>query len=80
MNKIYLIPVSGEPMPYPGGVLPSDGDHVEMDRFWRRRLRDGSVVTGRPRRASAPLPAEPEPPAEAVKAASPRRKSGDTHD
>lgn len=57
--KTYLIPVSGEPLPYPGGVLPADGDEIEMDRFWRRRLRDGSVVTGRPRRATPPAePAE----------------------
>ena len=52
--KTYLIPVSGEPLPYPGGVLPAEGDEIEMDRFWRRRLRDGSVVTGRPRRAIPP--------------------------
>ncbi|WP_323034528.1 DUF2635 domain-containing protein [Pararhodobacter sp.] len=78
--KTYLIPVSGDPLPYPGGVLPAEGDHVEMDRFWRRRLRDGSVVTGRPRRDSVPRQAEPSSPAEAVKAASPRRKSGETND
>lgn len=58
MSRTYLIPTSGEPLPYPGGVLPAKGDWVDaIDLFWRRRLADQDVVRGEP--PAAP-PSEPE--------------------
>lgn len=46
--KTYVIPTSGEPLPYPGGTLPPEGDWVVIDQFWRRRLADQDVTTGKP--------------------------------
>ncbi|QIB34749.1 DUF2635 domain-containing protein [Ancylobacter pratisalsi] len=54
--KTYVIPTSGAALPCPGGVLPPEGDYVEMNRFWRRRLADKDVVTGKPPRAPAAEP------------------------
>ena len=42
----FLKPREGMVVPNPktGTPLPKDGKLVELDAFWRRRLRDGDVV------------------------------------
>lgn len=48
-QKIYVVPALGKPLPFPGGVLPVEGDWVDpADTFWRRRLADQDVTKSKP--------------------------------
>lgn len=58
MSKVYLVPTSGEALPCPGGELQAIGQEVELDQFWRRRLRDGDVAKGKPPKATTPETSE----------------------
>jgi hypothetical protein len=44
--------------PDTGALLPRGGGEVEMNSFWRRRLRDGSVVEVKAERKADSKPAE----------------------
>lgn len=48
-QTIYLMPVGDLKVRHPqGGHLPSEGDTVVLDTYWRRRIADGSVKEGKP--------------------------------
>ncbi len=42
-GTIYQEPISGD-------VIPYEGKRVPLKSFWKRRLRDGDVVTGKSKR------------------------------
>lgn len=53
-QPVYLKPAAGLKVRHPlGGHLKAEGDFVVLDRYWRRRLAEGSVT-----QAPAPKPAK----------------------
>lgn len=55
-TRVFVVPVLEQPLPYPGGVLPIEGDWIDpAERFWRRRLADQDI------RAAEPPAAEEQP-------------------
>lgn len=63
MSKtVYLVPQDGLLVRHPqGGYLPTEGDHVVLDTYWRRRLADKSVAEGKPPRPESAKPAAAKP-------------------
>jgi len=71
MKKIYLKPAEGITVPDPelGGHLPPEGREVNDSPYWRRRLKDKSVILAdapadpapkKPRKPAAPAPGDSE--------------------
>lgn len=43
-TRVFVVPVLEQPLPFPGGVLPIEGDWIDpAERFWRRRLADQDI-------------------------------------
>lgn len=55
MRKIFVKPVTpGLRVRAPSGaVLPDEGDYVERESYWLRRINDGDVVEAEPPVAAA---------------------------
>ena len=52
MGQIYLKPKEGALVRNPKSmqILPEVGTYVEYNSYWRRRVKDGSVIVGKPER------------------------------
>ncbi len=61
MTRAFLKPTTSIPLP-DGSPWPAEGKDVEVDRYVRRRLRDGDLVKAEPP-AETPATEEAEPPA-----------------
>jgi len=50
MGQVYVKPVNGALVRNPKSmqILPEAGAYVEYNSFWRRRVKDGSVVISKP--------------------------------
>lgn len=59
MKTVFVVPKEGLKVrnPKDGAHLPDAGAEVPLDTYWRRRLRDGDVIEGKPPRAPAKQPA-----------------------
>lgn len=57
MSKIFIKPAPGLKVRTPQGLfLPEEGDMVERDSFWVRRINDGDVVEAEPPKAKKQQP------------------------
>lgn len=57
MSKIHIKPAPGlKVRTQKGEFLPEEGDTVERDSFWVRRINDGDVVETTPPKAKKPAP------------------------
>ena len=56
MDRMFVKPAAGLTVRHPRThrLMPADGEWVDRDGFWQRRLRDKDVVAADP-----PAPAEP---------------------
>lgn len=52
MEKIFVVPANGLTVinPANGQALPAEGDTVVRDTYWIRRLNDGDVTEGAPKK------------------------------
>lgn len=58
MDRVYVKPAPGMTVRKPvGGYLADEGEEVNRDSYWRRRLADGDVVEAKPPKTAAPAPA-----------------------
>ena len=49
-KQIFVKPVQGTLVRFPKtmAALPKNGSYVPFNSYWRRRLRDGSIITSKP--------------------------------